>query len=559
MRIDRTTRRTGGSYGVRARSSAGYPREAQPGYRREAAQAAYRRDPGANGNGRPAVPRPVSRRLKSPIRLLFIGAACVVALVAVILAIASKPGGNGGTPIGDPSLDRITKGVRINGKDVSGKHVDELGRQLKAELLARVDEIDVTVTYGDKSWQLSGKDLSVTNNVDEVLGQAARLAHVGTAEQMREEARQIREEGRDFTVETTFDRKALELTLNGFANEINLPGSDAKPLFNYLRGDFADLDHPTREEIARMFTITPEKQGLSVDVDMTAQKILDAIRDTPKCSVEMVVSPFVPQITEEKLKESFQYFSYCSTYVPTTSTADRVKNIKRALALINGITLLPGEEFSFNQKVGPRTEANDFYVAPTISGGKYVDDYGGGVCQVSTTLYIAALRAGCKVTERHKHTYPSEYVMDGADATVAYDTKDLKFVNTSDLPIYIYTRYTAKRNAYVLIFGKPLPDGQYYKLKQEVLFRGELPQTIENVDTAGKYTSPSKPEFWERKPHEKQDINIYRLLMDRNGNQIGSPELITEDHYIEAEGLKWVWPASLFTPTPVPVATPGGP
>lgn len=583
MKITRTsTRRTGGGhgggYGIRTRSSAGYPREAQAGYRREAAQVSYHRESRAGGNERQAAKRPYRRR-KSPKRLLFIGAACAVAAVAVFVAIAAKP--KAVVPVStavpeDP--DKIAQGVRINGEDVSGQNVNTLGRQLRAELQREVGAIAFTVTYGDKSLELSGNDLNPTNNLDEVLGRVALLTKAGAEEQTGTA-------GRDFTVETTFDIEALKAKLNGFAKEVNHPGRDASPLFNYLKGKFANLEHPKREEVEKMFSITPEKSGFSADVDATAQKILGAIRDDPKCSVELAVTPFEPTLTADMLKESFQFFSQCSTRVSRakTNTPDRIKNIERALSLINGVTILPGHEFSFNETVGPRTEANGFVLARTISGGKYVDDFGGGTCQVSTTLYIAALRAGAKITERYKHTYPSGYAKNGLDATVAYGSKDLKFVNTSDRPIYIYATYTGEtgyqstsRYIHVIILGKPLPDGQYYDVVNEDMVKGELPDYDIQVAKNGEWGLVySDEEYVELPAHRRYDVATYRQLFQDDGDGVQDPkdgvtekvgatydmpvgerELLFVDYYQENKGIKWVGakerPAGVFLPTEPP-------
>jgi vancomycin resistance protein YoaR len=594
MKIGRTsTRRTGGghggSYGIRTRSSAGYPREAQAGYRREAEQVSYKRESQADGYERKTAKRQPGRRSKSPKRLLFIGATCVVALVVAGVAIASRPKAVGPvSPVSTADLedpDKITQGVRINGKDVSGQNVNELSRNLSAEMQSKVDEIAVTVTYGEQSWEISGKDLGAANNADEVLGQVALLAHVGTPEQKAEEARQIEEEGRDFTVETTFDESALTLALDGIAKTINQRGSDAIPIFNYLKGKFADLEHPKEEEIVKMFSISPEKPGISVDVDTTAQRILGAIKDNPKCSVELAVTPFVPTLTADMLEESFQLFSHCSTRVSRakTNTADRIKNIERALSKINGVTILPGHEFSFNDTVGPRTEANGFALARTISGGKYVDDFGGGTCQVSTTLYIAALRTGVKITERYRHTYPSGYAVNGLDATVAYGSKDLKFINTSDRPIYIYAKYTGEtgysstsRYIHVIILGKPLPNGQYYDLISEDLFKGDIPEMDVQIAKNGEWGLVySDEEYVEMPSHRRYDVATYRQLYQDDGDgvedpndgettrvgatydtPIGDREELYVDYYQENKGIKWIGakerPAGYVPPTEPP-------
>ena len=115
----------------------------------------------------------------------------------------------------------------------------------------------------------------------------------------------------------------------------------------------------------------------------------------------------------------------------------RVSNIALAGGKISGCVLMPGQQFSFNGRVGARTAENGFREAKIIEDGRFVYGVGGGVCQVSTTLYNAALLAGLKVTEYHPHSLAVSYVSPSRDAMVSGDYSDLKFLNASDCPVYI--------------------------------------------------------------------------------------------------------------------------
>ena len=119
------------------------------------------------------------------------------------------------------------------------------------------------------------------------------------------------------------------------------------------------------------------------------------------------------------------------------SSRNRVNNIRTAARKLNGAVILPGEEFSFNHRVGARTVKAGYNVAPIIIQGKKEKGVGGGVCQVSTTLYNAALKAGFEITERHEHTREVGYVEPGQDATVSYGHADLKLLNTTSRPFVI--------------------------------------------------------------------------------------------------------------------------
>jgi len=116
----------------------------------------------------------------------------------------------------------------------------------------------------------------------------------------------------------------------------------------------------------------------------------------------------------------------------------RATNVVLAASRINGVVVKKGESFSYSQTILPRTAENGYVVAPIFLNKKHAMGIGGGVCQVSSTLYAAMLTAGLPATERHPHSLPVDYIPAGWDATIAGTTKDLKFVNTFDFPIIIY-------------------------------------------------------------------------------------------------------------------------
>jgi len=126
--------------------------------------------------------------------------------------------------------------------------------------------------------------------------------------------------------------------------------------------------------------------------------------------------------------------SYSTSY---DATIPRAVNVTLAASRINGVTLAPGQEFSFSQTILPRTPANGYVQAPVINNHAYTMGYGGGICQVSSTLYAAMLTVGLPATERHSHSLPVSYMPAGMDATISSPVKDLKFVNIYEHPIQI--------------------------------------------------------------------------------------------------------------------------
>lgn len=127
--------------------------------------------------------------------------------------------------------------------------------------------------------------------------------------------------------------------------------------------------------------------------------------------------------------------SFSSEYV---ESEDRATNVELAAARINGMVIQPGEKFSFNHSVLPRTSLNGYVLGPAFSAGREVQSIGGGICQVSSTLYVAMIKAILPSTERYTHSAPVDYVPAGLDATIAGNSKDLKFVNIYAEPIIIF-------------------------------------------------------------------------------------------------------------------------
>ncbi len=134
---------------------------------------------------------------------------------------------------------------------------------------------------------------------------------------------------------------------------------------------------------------------------------------------------------------------------------NRVDNIFLACKKVSGIKLSPGEEFSFNNLTGKKNKTNGYKYAPVLINGEKSYGIGGGVCQVSTTIYIAALNAGLKITEHHNHSEPVAYAPYGKDATVVFGVKDFKFENNTDDDLYIYV-WIKEGNVFSKIIKKEL-------------------------------------------------------------------------------------------------------
>jgi len=180
-----------------------------------------------------------------------------------------------------------------------------------------------------------------------------------------------------------------------------------------------------------------EQPGRKVNVDSTLRSLMSAQEGD---SVKLVVEDVPAQVTSQKLNDNVLTISNYSTPLLDT-TESRVNNIQISADRINGVKLAPGDEFSFNGTIGRRTEEKGYEWAPIIvrteDGSKKGYGRGGGICQLASTLYNAAEKAGLEITERHMHSKDVGYVPEGKDATVSYGSVDLKFRNTRKYPVMI--------------------------------------------------------------------------------------------------------------------------
>ncbi len=208
------------------------------------------------------------------------------------------------------------------------------------------------------------------------------------------------------------------------------------------------------DKSAGKFVYSGEKNGVVINQDKLASDILTQLKDKNFQAVITAEGKEVaPKITEAQAKEMYKVIGTYTT--TTTANSARNKNIELASEALNGVILQPGEEFSFNKATGERSTAKGYRPAGAYLNGELVEEPGGGVCQVSSTLYNAVVFAGISTTERHAHSYEPSYVTPGEDAMVSYGGPDMKFVNNSTTAIAIRTSF-ADRKLKISIVGIPI-------------------------------------------------------------------------------------------------------
>ena len=200
------------------------------------------------------------------------------------------------------------------------------------------------------------------------------------------------------------------------------------------------------------------ENGFAIDQDKLAADISQALKDKKfDAKITATGSDVAPEISAASAKEKYKTISSFTTN--TTANQNRNTNVRLAAEAINGTVIKPGQEFSFNGTVGQRTEAKGYKGAAAYNNGEVVQEIGGGVCQVSTTLYNAVFKAGLKISSRRSHTFEPSYVTPGRDATVSWDQPDFKFINNSSTAIGLRASY-ADQKVTVSVYGIPiLEDG----------------------------------------------------------------------------------------------------
>ncbi len=286
---------------------------------------------------------------------------------------------------------------------------------------------------------------------------------------------------------------------------------------------------------SKVFHITPEIKGIRVDKIKLINSIITQFLSGEQINVR------IPTVIDEPniVKDDFEKYTHLRADFSTDisrSSADRKHNVKTALNSLNKVEILPNQVFSFNKIVGRRTSANGYRNAKIIVNNEFVDGIGGGVCQVSTTLYNAALLAGLDIVEANKHSKQIHYVKYGFDAMVNFGSSDLKFKNNTNEKITIITNCSSS-TARIRIFGADMA-GVNYRLSNEI--SNIVEPTIEvKYDEANEYLDKVEYEdesFILKNSTRGMDIRSYRekyvdgKLVDR--------ELLRTDKYKAQNAVK---------------------
>lgn len=270
------------------------------------------------------------------------------------------------------------------------------------------------------------------------------------------------------------------------------------------------------------YVVYPSATGIDFKISMEEAK---NIVSTPQNEYSIPLKVLYPKVTTKQIgNEAFpdMLSDFSTSFV--TSNYNRSTNIVLASNEINGFVLMPGETFSYNQVVGQRTPARGFKEAPAYLNGKVVQEYGGGICQVSSTLYNAVLYANLEIVDRANHAFKPSYVDPGLDATVSWGGPDFKFKNNRSYPIKILCN-TDNKKLYIAIYS--LKSNNDLKVELRADYLSTVPaQTVYQTD---KSLSPGQTRVIQSASNGCKTAT-YKILYDANGNVV-SNECISRDTY----------------------------
>ncbi len=369
-----------------------------------------------------------------------------------------------------PAEGQICKGVYIDDILLEGMTEDEAADALESY----IDELRdrrVYIKTPDETIEAELHDFDYTCDDQEYITEALNIGKTGNIVKRYSELKNAQNENTVFNLNFQVDEKKL----TEFARE---------NLMKYIK----KAKDATIKRENQQFVYTDSKTGQKIDIKDTVQKLKSVITENKEMediTTEAVVVEDLPKYSKEDVSLCKDELSTFSTQY-STGAVNRSSNLSNAASLIDGSVVYPGEVFSVYEAIAPLDGTNGYLPAPSYENGEVVDSVGGGVCQVSTTLYNTVIRAELEIVERSPHSMVVAYVKPSMDAAIAGTYKDFKFKNNTDVPIYIMGGASGG-TIYFKIFGY-----ESRSSKRKISFESEVLETID--PGADKVTlDPSKP------------------------------------------------------------------
>ena len=347
-----------------------------------------------------------------------------------------------------------------------------------------------------------------------ILKEAANFGRDGDILRCYKELKDLEYQNKVYHVKFDFDKNKIRTLIEENATQYNREAVNA-----------------TLTKTEEGFDITEGQSGVMVDTAASVDTVYDYLTndwDGTSCAIDLVITVEEPKGNAEDLAKVRDVLGTFTTSY-STSGGSRSANVANGCNLINGTTMYPGDEFSAYEAVSPFTEANGYYMAGSYLNGQVVDSLGGGICQVSTTLYNAVLLSELEVTERYNHSMIVTYVDPSADAAIAESSgKDFKFKNNLDYPIYIEGVTTPDKQITFTIYGVETRDSNREVIYESVVLERTVP------DTEVIYTNESLPVGYcsVQSAHIGYKAQLWKVVRE-NGVEV-SREQVNSSSYMKA-------------------------
>ncbi len=444
----------------------------------------------------------MSDTMKKGFKGFVIGSAIVAALCAAGLLIISRI----------YTGDTIRKGVKIGQTDVSWMTAEDARLMLAEEHENNSGGRHIELTYKDRVWTIAPEDIGYHYDIDEAVQQAYHIAREGSVFSKIYNSLLLANGGHQVEIGEGYDSDRLLSIFHKIKKEIDSKPKDAALTY-----------------AAKKINITRETDYRNLDIDRNIELVENQLRKGIFGTIELQVDERKPRLTYDELSAVNGVISNFSTQF-NRNDVNRTDNIKLACSRIDNRILLPGESFSMNSVLGPRTRDNGYKEAPIIFKNELVPGTGGGVCQVSSTLYNTVLLAGLDVIERTHHSMPLTYISPGRDATINEGSIDFRFVNDSGYPV-VLKAYVSGSRLYISLLGKKREDGLVIRLKTQTI-GVYMPKPDEVIIDN---TLPNGQKVVERKAVKGVRVVVYREAY--KNDSLEWREKLSEDYYKPIRGI----------------------
>lgn len=404
-------------------------------------------------------------------------------------------------------------GIEIEGIRIAGLSKDDARRLLKEKYDSIIDGNNLILKCEQKLWKIPLRDISFEFLLDNALDNAYLIGREGNVIERIRTIWRTKQQKINITVGSDFPRQSLADVLNKIKKEVDIKEKDASAV--YENGSF---------------TFSREVIGRELDVDKSIELIENRISERNFSAVDLCIQKVFPRVMYDDICDIGDVIGSFSTTF-NTGKANRSYNIKLACERINNTLMLAGDVFSMDRALGARSVDNGYRDAPVIINGRMVEGIGGGVCQVTTTLYAAVLKAKMGIVERTGHSQVLGYVEPGQDATIAEGYIDFKFKNDLGYAVLLNAQVVGNKIV-VRLFGKKGTKDYDVRLKSVVL--KEIPPGEDEI-IIDKSLSPGD-RIVERASSKGLKVAVYRETIDDSGRVI-EREKVSEDLYKPVRGL----------------------